>query len=86
VGPTAGLDGFREEKNLLSLPAFEPWTVQPAAWSLGHCTDYGIPKHTKQKLRCYLNLLVYVTLINNSAANIIQNLKKKKSKYRAASM
>jgi len=29
VGPTAGLDVFREEKYLFALPEFEPRIVQP---------------------------------------------------------
>jgi len=34
VGPSAGLGIFGLEKYLMSLPEFEPRTVEPAAWSL----------------------------------------------------
>ena len=31
VGPRERLDGFGENKNLLFLPGFELWTLQPVA-------------------------------------------------------
>lgn len=33
MGLTDGVDVFVEDKNLLTLPGFEPPTVQPVAWS-----------------------------------------------------
>jgi len=32
MGPRARLEGVEKTKNLLSIPGFEPRTVQPVAW------------------------------------------------------
>jgi hypothetical protein len=43
VRPRDSLDGFEDERNLLLLPGFELWTVQPVTWSLYRLRYPGCP-------------------------------------------
>jgi hypothetical protein len=59
VEPRAGLDGFGEEKNLLSLPEFEPGTIHPVAWSLCRLRylslERYIPKQPQHNFNQYMS-------------------------------